>query len=804
MEFVKKLLIVFLAFGCFAGSFLLEQASSKNIEQKQENATLVTSINGLELIRNGKSEAVNEEKKLLPGDTLKTTERQTATITLNQKGVLRMGPESVLILKTLSSTEGDFFLLEKGELWINTVFTPQSLTVVTKGVLLLPRRSAFNVNFDEEKTVVKAHTGEVEVKIVSSSFGSGYSEKETGKTINSFLITSGGQATLYAEKIKNNAKELEKLLYSKLIKEFQYGLIGKSDWQEDTWLKQNIAADEELIQKLAQNILRSINSRGIKVGSLTTWTYQLEKTAGNLFSSLTFAEQKAIQRLREDVFIHLHDAEHFIIFGRANEARERLQLFSENFKKAYGSKDKAFQQQLYQDLEKKYEELNFVLFDDPLALVKSAMADLLYQYSDSRAPEIRITLLREYLHQAYKLAENNPLAARTALAEYSRRLIQFIKEEKSKFQSINNFLTEENQIMDNLLRQFPQFYQDTFFEFKHFLEIEWLALLPENAQKNEERQTIISNKIDFLKQLQSFFLYGKISLKDAKAIVFRLINEMKDLQTDDELGINQLFAIRLKDYGQFLRFLNTTDFTGLQGASTRKRYEEFLANQKEQVSTDQAVQEFLQEQTPIASLTLDQILLQIKADFKDIKAENVKIGSLGNKNQQFVRVEGTVENISFQAQYDWKKKLVSEVRSGTKLIALEPVKLSALSSLLKPKKIPRVKLEAENIDSSGSALQQNNTEKTQKIAKILLLQKFKNYNFFLKEENIQIQNIETGSFLIKEAQLIADSTHIFTFNFDNTNNRISALNMKTGADVINFSETIALSELENFLQKNLP
>ena len=798
MKIGKKIITIILALAVFAGTVLLESnITATATEVLLARIEIIPSQGGVQLVRDGNPYALKESAEFIAGDIVETPTGQTAIIRFSGNGVIRVASESKLVF-IAGDTENDNFAfrLDKGRAWINTKYTSANFNILAGGALLIPRKAAFDVVYDGSKTVIRVNANQVGVGLVNPDFKQeSVIRFNTSSFINSYLVAQGSQTTVYLEKILTSADTLKKLLYSKLIKEFQYALYDKEEFSDDPWFKQSVDLDSELAQKVAADKLKTINARGLKIAALDSIGYQLQKVAGRLADVLTFSEEKINERVVNSIFDQLYDAEYLLVFGRSTEAKERLELFRQLVDESMQNQDDDFKKMVMGDLRLAYAELIYVLPDDPLFEVKNTVSDVISGQLGESDDDImeKFDLVRDYINYAYRLADSNALLSRMTLEQYFTRLADMMAKEKTKIIAMKNLIAEENQIVDNLLKQFPTFYQDRFFDKKYALENAWLALLPEGNDKNEEKQTIISTKIDFLKQLQYFFLNEKVALKDANLIALRLINEINDLQTGAAVGVSQLFALRLKDYGQFLRFLKTAELGALRGLTMKDKYQEFLAMQREQVSIEEAIKEFIGGQPVTAPVVLssEQILNQVKSDFAGAGITDLLLGDFsGAEQHQIPVINAKLENVVFQGQYDWDKKLISQVLIGTTVVSRQPIRLENLSLILKPKEPEKpavqVTLETQEIVT---------VSKAERVAKILLIQKLKGRGIGAAEADIAVKNMADGLFTVRKAALVDKTEVKISFEFKNKENLAFSVVVSTAAGDKRLEGDINLSDL---------
>jgi hypothetical protein len=798
MKAAKKILIIVLALAAFAGTLFYESnIRVSGMGVARASVEIMPSAGGIRLTREGQILEQKDVIEFLPSDIAETPPGQTAEIRFSGNGIIRVDSGSKISFVAQDvENDGFGFILEKGRVWVNTAYSPANLNLKAGSVMLIPRKAAFDVDFDGARTVVKVHTNQVGVGLVKPEFKTDLVIRfGAAAFINSYLVAQGSQTTVGLDKVVANADTLKKLLYSKLIKEFQYMLYDKKNAADDVWFSRNVEEDRVLAREVSADNLKKINDRQLKVAELDSLGYQLQKAVGRFSDVLTFSKEKIVQRVVEAVFDQAYDAEYLLVFGRSTEARQRIDLFKQMVTDEIAARDESFRKIVLGRLREAYSALVYVMPGDQLFDVKTALADLLYQNLGDSEDDVaeRFGLVRDYINYAYRLADSNALNARLALEQYFTRLTSLIEKEKARLGAMKNLVAEENQVVDNLFRQFPVFYQDQFFAQKKKLEDIWLDFLPQGNAKTEEKQTIISTKIDFLKQLQVFFLNEKVTLKDANLIVFRLITEIEDLKAGVEAGVSQLFELRLKDYGQFLRFLKSAELGGLRGVTMKDKYEEFLALQKEQVSIEQAIKEFVSEETVVVpeALTNEKVLVQVNGDFAAAGITGLQLGDFTGIEQRLIDVKNaTLDGIVFQGKYDWEKKLITDVKTGTATVSTQPVRLENLCVILKPKQ-PEQPVIVQPVVTQQPAT----VSKADRVAKILLVQKLKTSGMVVAEADVAVTDLDAGIFEVKNAVVTAKAGIKVDFRFNNKENLASNVVVSAVTGLKELTGDIKLADL---------
>ncbi|MFC1749894.1 FecR domain-containing protein [Pseudomonadota bacterium] len=779
MKFLKTIIIGGLAFLVMLATVLIEQGVNPHIQREQERKVILTSIEGaVQYKLDGQATSVSDKIELKVGGEVSTTSKSAAEIAFSDNAVIRLAPDTTFKYQYAEvDNNGYVFELQSGRLWSNTVYSSVNLNIVSGGALLIPRKAGFDLEYDEAKSEVKVFQNQVNIGLVDPGYNANsVVVYQNGELINSFLVAEGGQSTVFNNIIVENKTTLARLLYSKLIKEFQVVFYDKIKAAEDSWITQNLDTDEVLLQDIAQVELQKITSRSLQVASLDSISYQLQKISGVVSDSLTFSHEKVGRRNIEKLFNHLKDAEYLFVYGRNEEAARRIKLFNDTASELVGG-DSDFKERFIKGLREEHIALNFVTPDDPLFEVKSTVTDHLFKNLGSDDLYEKFLLVREYMNYVYEMAESNTLLARLSLEQYSEKLLQFINQEKRRLDEIKGLIAEENQILDNLLRQYSQFYLDSVFGFKHTLEQEWLALIPDGSDKDEEKNNIILAKIDFMKHLQNFFLQEKVILSEAKDITVRLVNEISDLQTEQAVGISELFALRLANYGQFLKFLYTTDVSNLRGVSVKEKYDEYLTLQREQVSVLEAIDEFLGEGITEPKFTVEQVIARIEADFERAKITDIELTELRDVNQKVLEVIGVMENgIQFSGLYNWDKKLISQVMVDGRIVEKDPVRLASLEQIIVPEEE-----EPEVVEEPDTEATQPDVTETQaeKVGKILLIQKLKKNGIIADANLIQVLNLDTQVYVVNNAELEEKTKLKMAFGLQNKTDDITNLVIRT-------------------------
>ena len=467
--------------------------------------------------------------------------------------------------------------------------------------LLIPKRGVISLQTQDEVTKIYSNKSSVLLNLVSSDYvPRSILYTQNSAVLNTLLLAQGTQVIVANQTVKNNLETIKRLLFSKLIKELQYSVFDKSQLETDTWFKRNVEADEKLADDVQFQRLRVIRGRGLRYSSLDSLNYNIAQSLKTVFATFTFSKPRLIERTLHEVFVDLHDAEFLYDVGRNAEALQRLNLFKNNssvFVSSFGGNSK----QLF--LKALQEEIGFLLFVQPrdnLFELQTALTDVLYTYFAGSSNELELkigTLMVKLNLLSYVAEKGDAKDLKQYFDAYLDDLRALLLTQDKKLVQHPEFLQQQNQILDNLFTQYAVFYRDDYFKMKILLENKYLDLLPNGDDKNEERQTIISQRIDFLRYLQEFFLDGKIPVLEATKIVSRLTLEIKNIELPPsaQVAIAQIFDEKLQEFAVFYRFLNSPEYltSSVRGKNYRERFQKFIEEQPQVVRADRASDEIL-------------------------------------------------------------------------------------------------------------------------------------------------------------------------------------------------------------------
>ncbi len=592
-KILHNLIILALTALCVWGSFMYESAYSVTEAKIRENQVAVTSDERLSLVvnRGGENYNIKSGGVFEVGDIFANSELDITTIEFSGDGELRLGPDTRVLLAYQDVENSEFvFKLIEGEVWLNNMFSNAKVNIMVEGAVVDPGQSIIYVKVDDDKAKVYANTNNADIYFVSQDYAPDSAITDVDDSIlNSLLIPQGREVTVFASKVANNESVIARLLFSKLIKEFQYLVFDKDQLRNNAWFADNISQDQQHAIVVKNQRLKRIRDRGLQYESLDSFNYQLDQYLLQAYNLLTFSDERVGMRILASLYDLLYDSQYLFDLGKLDEGRQRLTSFKTNADRIfleYGEELKSdYDAKIYQEIE----YLSFINPNDSLFELKEVLIDIYLNSIGGTEEEMRsqFRFLQEDLNALNFYAENrNFNLIKVVYQEYMEDLKEVLEMHSDQLQQNVVLIQQQNQILDNLFAQYAQLYRTDFFTSKLFIENEYLKLLPEGLDKYEEIQTMINQRIYFLKLLQKYFLEEEVPLSDAQNIITLLMLQIEELQLPREyqVGISQLFNTRLKDFAVFNVYLYSPEYVS-SSQKGKNQQERFAAFKKERASS---------------------------------------------------------------------------------------------------------------------------------------------------------------------------------------------------------------------------
>ncbi|MFC1599741.1 hypothetical protein ACFL3T_01805 [Patescibacteria group bacterium] len=744
VEVIKNGLVFILSLGIFTFSLYIESvitlAADKDFEDAfainiPQNQSITVQTAGVEA-------EVRNIYEIVGGEIINTKESSPVVISLKDNGLLRLDKDTEIKI-----IDENNIRLINGKIWGNMLYNFFDLKINTDYISLKPGVSSFEINFDGSSTNIFSHKHDLTVDILAD-----------GIAVNTLWIAEGNKASFSSTKIAQAKEKIEQLLYSKLIKEFNYGRQSQSNYTEDNWIAFNIEEDKNYYVSTDQAFTKKIRDEGLKNLSTESLRFQTKQLIDDLRKTFTFSDTKKAYTALNSIFENVHDASYLYLQDENVSANVRLTLFKEDISDPDLSLNPTFTEMLDKQL---VQTFNDYVYLDPGHKLYPVKKFLLEEYF-KKNKEFPILTLK--INEVYDSVVSTPKDSNRLIAEYFEWYQQLINKHKNNLSEIQDEIIQQNILVDNLIIRNPEIYKLETFELKRGMEDDYLATLSSSRDKREQRQTFINEKINILAKIETFLFAEQLDPVDARQIVFRLITDIEELKenTLDIAAVNELFDRRLKDFGVFWEYLKSDEYstTKLHGASHEDRFETFKSLQDKELSFEDIRIEILGTQE-VEETTATQILNDVKADLNELEIEQIRFGTYVDTSKKVPILSAFVSGIEFRATYDWERMLLGNIVVEDELISAEGLKVKNARKFIiewhnNKYKATEVEEEEEEDDEY---------EDVKKVARVFVVDKLQEAGILLEESNVSIKDLNAGLYEISNVNFEGKNQIKFDFEY---------------------------------------
>ena len=727
-----------------------------------------------------------------------TTGTDGATLIAGERGLIRLGADTVVIVESIDKDSKTYeFKLEKGNLWGNTVFDESSFVVRTKYSNIYADDASFSVVSDDLKTTIYSNLHDIGIDILADD-----------KVINKLWVAEGNQAQLLHSKIDSEKETIEKLLYSKLVKEFNYGRLSEKKKEEDPWFLDQLNKDITYYNSFQATYAQNISDKGLRTVSVGSLRYQAKSILADMQSALTFNKNKKNQQVISSLFENIEDAEYLFSQGNEVDGKVRLSIFNSDFQDALLNADDTFKSDLFYELKSKYYQLSLFVPGDDLFSVKQLMFEKINDASMNGFvnDDYKFMLLTAKLNDVYDAVKSSPVDLNGLFTEYFELYDKYTKSHEGKMSDIKNNIIHQNILVDNLLFQTPELYKLEFFDQKKSMEEDYLLALESSNDKKEQRQTFISNDIDLLSRVRYFLFNEKLDTADARKIVYRLIQDIEDYQegTVDIAAVNELFSKRLSDFGVFWEYLQASEYssTQLHGASHSERFEAFKKIQEEVLSFEDIKEEILGSENA-SEESIDEITAKALKDLEGAGIQDVEFGPYNDSTKTKIpMLSARAGGIEFRATYDWDRQLLSNIIVENTVISQDGVKLVKASKFITETIASLTRAEEKEVTDSPAAGEEiDELSDVKRAASVFLAEKFSKMGIVITMSNVEIVDLDAGYYKVTNVYFSDEKNIKFSFEYSTTGDKVSNLVVQTADGEKTVSETFTPTFMKNLVLK---
>lgn len=590
-----------LAGGLFLGSFFYEgNFLSTLASQKPDQLIVRTDGKAITVNRAGQDINLENGGQVGVGDVIASMDLEDLTINFAKDGELRLDKQSKVLISAVGSDNHTFvFKVIEGRVWLQNSFSNVDVNLIVDGAAIFPGQSVLYVNVVNGRSDVSVQVNDAVIGLISTDFnGNKLLNENSPEVINKLYLPQGTMVSVSADKVRDNQETIAKLLYSKLVKEFNYSIFDRTQLITDLWLSKNVERDNALTSRIRNERLKKIRTRGLKYSSLDASNYKIDQTIRDLSNSLTFSGERVGQRNLDALYDLLYDAQYLFDYGRKEEAQERLNTFSAMANQLFAVYGEGLKKQYVERVRDEYEYLSFASPSDSLFGLRQVLEKIYLDSikGDDQELAMKFVFLTEQLTSLGYFAENKDYKnLKDTFDQYMVSFKDLTQKYQKEITADITFVQRQNQALDNLFVQYASLYRQTYFTNKLYVENKYLSLLPATKDKPEEIQSVIAQRIDFLRRLQNFFLDGEVPLVDAQNILALLFSEISkiELPADYKVAVTGLFNERLQDFGIFSRFLNSPEYVSstVRGSTPRERFEQFKLDNEQDLSLEEIREE---------------------------------------------------------------------------------------------------------------------------------------------------------------------------------------------------------------------
>lgn len=639
------------------------------------------------------------------------------------------------------------FKVNSGKFWGNFLLSDAKVNFVAGRIVIMPDASEVDVSFDGKKIEISNYDGDTYVGILPKDFEfKNYVDWYSPIFVNRLLVPRDSRVVISVDKIDDRTA---KLLYSKLIKEFKYSIIPQVE-KEAPWAFGNLKKDKKLLEKVKQEVVsdvKKIGGSGLIAGSgFASWVKE----------NLTVMPLKKKELLLNKFLGYFNDALFYSSENDVQKAQDSLDIFIMYLKtlSVDAFSDPSFSKVLAECVQK----TRVFTLDDKSYSIYKALLDEKFVSSDDKYKVIGDTW-----KGVYKGLNVGDAYAKTAFDSYYDKL-DTVLGNKENFDFYQMFIAYQNQLFDNLFIKYPTFYKDEYFTVKSVLEKELLSLYEDGQLKNELKQDLISDKIDFLKRLMKFFFDGKVEVLDAKKIVASLFSQINELMPvgSSDVAVISVFETQLKDLGNFWGYLNAPAYSNstAYGPTHKERYSAYV-NDKPNIWDVMTLKADVLGVENVTPKTIDEVRNEVLAVFAEVKdITDLKIGEIKDSTERYIPVDGMAGGYAFTASFDREKVILKDIMAYGEILSDKPITIANLLPLLKGKFA-----ELAPATTEPTTDKQKEESYAQRFARTYVLKQVAKAGFVLDLVNIAVADEVSSVYRVSDVVLKGYEDVKVTFDF---------------------------------------
>ena len=784
--FFHKKFSLFLAFLLILiASFMFEARSIRLSHKDAPPIFNVTQVSGEAELLDGSGQASSispGEINLKSGYTLITHTDADLLIEVNGIGYFRLGGNSKLRVDFMSiGSDGDdqmlknlTLYLESGRLWVNNAWSEIGYNIYTNKTLVVPGNAVFELNYNGLRLFVYNHMHDVNIGLLAKP----YSELKRGSAAtdglfyNYFFLPEGNRIDIAESKV---SEKLATLLLSKLVKEFPIQIVLTEDLLKDEFYQQNLEYDNLYADRYVRAYFESLNDTVVLRKFSNLQQLFLEHFERNKFP-LIVSDRKAV--LSKENF--LSKVFEIAQVWSLDEEQRLAERNSGQFYSFWHSSLSFLNFDSRKYLDSELYELQGVLHTSVLYAGKKHVWDAAYDTLRNQRDFAGLAkLLLNNLEEVYDLIDRTEYGrALVSFNEWSARLNLFLSSyNKDDLMPYYGDVQVLRQNVTNLFARYSDFYDEDYFDTLTYTDQKLIELSPDKLEQEENRQTIVQDRIKILKRLSYLIQNNKIDRKDGISLGQSMLANLVTVRNQ------ALYRVAIYDYfdseidGQTLlfEFYESPEYLLLKGGFD----EAFAAFQASRADWD-SLQEYLKKvqpgRTKVKRVDADKSIASVYEQFTERKIYPGKIGALlDDQNRLYEIEEGNVGQNTFSGMFDNETKLMYDLTvNGQRLskgVHIDKLREVVNSIAFVDGEITSARSDSEDVVSEEMA-ENVSYSSAESLALTLAVKELSEVGFFIGRSDVEILDLLENRFYVRNVEL-DEFSHVLSFEFDNTHDRLS-------------------------------
>ena len=722
---------------------------------------------------------------LSSGVMFRTGDQSEFAIYFRSADLIRLFPNTEVIVESVDTSVYPMefnFRLVQGSAWLSNLQGTSHLTVETDRLRIEPEEASTYVNYEEGEAFILSAYHETRVSFLD--------ETPEDSVLNNYLLTELHQVSIKESGIQ---PVLAQLRYTKLTKEFPFVYVVEIDF-EDEWTLQ-LAADRDRLAKAYTDFVSFLRREGEAGASPDTLAYRWHGAYTKIRDAFTLDKIHLKQIQDREKLEVLYQSLYLILAGDPVGSVERLQRFQ-------GFSMDVTQFPEFYVLDQVFHTVNFGSDFYP---VKELFRELQLGVitDDSQKLALSLHFLRDRLNEVYDLLDVGDLRnAKEALYAYNTEWQDLMESAGTDLRDEVQVLTEERQVLQNLLYREPTFYDADLYTVLSELEDRILTLTAQEYDLNEERQTFVQDKIRMLSNLVLYIDGGTIGLDNGIALADLLLEDSQTLLNGitQAAAVNQYFSEKLVELDDMFRFLNSPDYKLGEG-TLEEKFAAYLQKEQDMDALASYIQGLADASTSneAPAMTLDESLTAAQKRFGQAGVEYTALMPLGDTDYRLFKIEGgRVGDIDFQGNYDRETDIVYDLSvqgetfsTGLKLDLL----VNAISAM---GQMSEEVVEDSTTETSGSS--DVSLSPVEELAVRLVRSSLETQTGVdFVEASIQIVNLDKNQFKVIVPMEVKSETVSVTFSYDGDDNSVSSVTGEVNGETFEV-QVSAIEELRGAVE----